>query len=63
MTEAYYTDEKNLEKDPKENRMPASPISVIGIGAAVTHRPLPHHRAYGSRTRRFESVALTFLEQ
>src|ERR1700674_5358520 len=20
----------------------------IGIGAAVTHRPLPHHRAYGS---------------
>src|SRR5437870_2454167 len=22
--------------------------SVIGIGAAVTHRPLPHHRAYGS---------------
>jgi hypothetical protein len=22
--------------------------SVIGIGAAVTRRPLPHHRAYGS---------------
>src|SRR5258708_39174647 len=21
---------------------------TIGIGAAVTHRPLPHHRAYGS---------------
>ena len=21
---------------------------VIGIGAAVTRRPLPHHRAYGS---------------
>ena len=21
---------------------------LIGIGAAVTHRPLPHHRAYGS---------------
>jgi hypothetical protein len=20
----------------------------IGIGAVVTHRPLPHHRAYGS---------------
>ena len=23
-------------------------ILVIGIGAAVTRRPLPHHRAYGS---------------
>ena len=23
-------------------------IDVIGIGAAVTRRPLPHHRAYGS---------------
>src|SRR5713226_2069142 len=22
--------------------------AVIGIGAAVTRRPLPHHRAYGS---------------
>jgi hypothetical protein len=22
--------------------------SLIGIGAAVTRRPLPHHRAYGS---------------
>jgi hypothetical protein len=21
---------------------------LIGIGAAVTRRPLPHHRAYGS---------------
>jgi hypothetical protein len=21
---------------------------LIGIGAVVTHRPLPHHRAYGS---------------
>ena len=21
---------------------------MIGIGAAVAHRPLPHHRAYGS---------------
>ena len=42
MTEAYYTDEKNLEKDPKENRMPASPISVIGIRAAV-NPPDPCH--------------------
>jgi putative Mg2+ transporter-C (MgtC) family protein len=25
-----------------------SKMKVIGIGAAVTHRPLPHHRAYGS---------------
>ena len=23
-------------------------VRLIGIGAAVTHRPLPHHRAYGS---------------
>ena len=23
-------------------------FDAIGIGAAVTHRPLPHHRAYGS---------------
>jgi len=23
-------------------------VGEIGIGAAVTHRPLPHHRAYGS---------------
>jgi hypothetical protein len=22
--------------------------TMIGIGAAVTRRPLPHHRAYGS---------------
>ena len=25
-----------------------SPVEEIGIGAAVTRRPLPHHRAYGS---------------
>ena len=23
-------------------------LGMIGIGAAVTRRPLPHHRAYGS---------------
>src|SRR5262249_13060268 len=23
-------------------------LGTLGIGAAVTHRPLPHHRAYGS---------------
>jgi hypothetical protein len=23
-------------------------FDLIGIGAAVTHRPLPYHRAYGS---------------
>jgi hypothetical protein len=23
-------------------------VGLIGIGAAVTRRPLPHHRAYGS---------------
>src|SRR6266853_4077554 len=26
----------------------STPARLIGIGAAVTHRPLPHHRAYGS---------------
>ena len=34
----------------------------IGIGAAVTRRPLPHHRASGC-TRRFESVALRTVDQ
>ena len=29
---------------PGEGTSPA----MIGIGAAVTRRPLPHHRAYGS---------------
>src|ERR1022692_4428739 len=36
---------------PRRNIVCQSPIgrsSVIGIGAAVTRRPLPHHRAYGS---------------
>jgi hypothetical protein len=23
-------------------------VALFGIGAAVTRRPLPHHRAYGS---------------
>jgi hypothetical protein len=23
-------------------------LGTLGIGAAVTRRPLPHHRAYGS---------------
>ncbi len=31
----------------------------IGIGAAVTHRPLPHHRAYGSVHGGSRSYALT----
>ena len=33
-----------------EHRMPGSfrYRRMIGIGAAVTRRPLPHHRAYGS---------------
>ena len=35
----------------------------IGIGAAVTRRPSPHHRAYGSVTRQIEGVTLVFLEQ
>jgi putative ABC transport system substrate-binding protein len=27
---------------------------LIGIGGHLAVPPLPHHRAYGSRTRRFE---------
>ena len=33
-------------RHPAKSPLPKS--SVIGIGAAVTRRPLPHHRAYGS---------------
>src|SRR3954469_9969809 len=32
---------------------------LIGIGAAVTHRPLPHHRAYGSVHGGSRSYAVT----
>src|SRR6516225_7428139 len=30
----------------------------IGIGGHLAALPLPHHRAYGSRTRRFDGVKL-----
>src|SRR6516164_218538 len=33
-------------------------IRVIGIGGHLAVPPLPHHRAYGSRTRRFDWVKL-----
>src|SRR5262249_2118551 len=32
---------------------------LIGIGGRLTAPPLPHHRAYGSVPRRFESLANT----
>ena len=32
---------------------------VIGIGGRLATPPLPHHRAYGSVPRRFESLANT----
>ena len=35
----------------------------IGIGAAVTHRPLPHHRAYGSVHGGSRWLRRHFLEQ
>src|SRR5216110_2453985 len=35
----------------------------IGIGAMVTHRPLPHHRAYGSVHGGSKKLKLTLLEQ
>src|SRR6516165_6408570 len=31
---------------------------MIGIGGHLAVPPLPHHRAYGSRTRRFDGVKL-----
>src|SRR6201996_8220223 len=34
-------------------------MALIGIGAAVTHRPLPHHRAYGSVHGGSRSYAVT----
>jgi hypothetical protein len=36
-------------------------VRQIGIGAAVTHRPLPHHRAYGSVHGGSRSYALNRL--
>src|SRR5438046_2694887 len=36
----------------------AQPRALIGIGGHLTVPPLPHHRAYGSRTRRFDWVKL-----
>ena len=29
----------------------------IGIGGAVTRSPLPHHRTYGARIRRFRDLS------
>ena len=34
------------------------PAPKIGIGGHLAVPPLPHHRAYGSRTRRFDRVKL-----
>ena len=51
---AYRIDQRaaQTESPPEPLRMLAPlnqlPWDVIGIGAAVTRRPLPHHRAYGS---------------
>jgi hypothetical protein len=36
---------------------------LIGIGAAVTRRPLPHHRTYGSVYGGSRWLRLHFLEQ
>jgi hypothetical protein len=37
--------------------------SLIGIGAAVTRRPLPHHRAYGSVHGGSSRLRRHFFEQ
>src|SRR5712691_13554568 len=33
-------------------------VISIGIGGSLTAPPLPHHRTYGSRIRRFGSVSI-----
>jgi hypothetical protein len=33
-----------------------SSVATIGIGGAVTRSPLPHHRTYGARIRRFRDL-------
>jgi len=55
-TQLFWSDERCVPPDdPQSNyRMATEALSavaispMIGIGAAVTRRPLPHHRAYGS---------------
>src|SRR5208337_2896944 len=36
---------------------PASKLAMIGIGGAVARPPLPHHRTYGARIRRFRDLS------
>jgi hypothetical protein len=37
-----------VRDDPRAERLHSTLRRLIGIGAAVTRRPLTHHRAYGS---------------
>lgn len=39
-----------------DGRVALSVLSQIGIGGSLAAAPLPHHRAYGSRTRRFDGL-------
>jgi hypothetical protein len=39
---------RNVTEFGRGFRFSATVVGEIGIGAAVTRRPLPHHRAYGS---------------
>ena len=40
--------EAGFAQGRRQNALSATQARLIGIGAAVAHRPLPHHRAYGS---------------
>ena len=54
-------EESSSDRSPKGNR-PMRRI-LIGIGAAVARRPLPHHRAYGSVHGGSIRLRRHFLEQ
>src|SRR5215468_8761565 len=43
-----WTIEDGKFSHPAKTKLGERNGDLIGIGAAVTHRPLPHHRAYGS---------------
>src|SRR5208282_4155814 len=63
-TGSDYTMEVNLDTDVSPLTLPNRPnLALIGIGAAVTRRPLPHHRAYGSVHGGSSRLRQPFLEQ
>ena len=47
---------------PRGSGAPSDKGRLIGIGAAVARRPLPHHRAYGSVHGGSSRLTLTLVE-